>query len=144
MPLSVTKSAGADRDSQGRKVRLCRSRQDRIKPGRISFGCRRKAQIPDETATADRPDRLTADAIRHGIANRLFAGSLQAPLPVAADSNVFLPGNGTPVCAEHGARAGPSGGGQGIQNVDGSTDAGGLSQTAGTGRIEDFNHNDRF
>lgn len=90
------------------------------------------------------PDRLTADVIRHGIANRLFAGSLQMPLPVVADSNVFLPGRGASVCAEHGVRAGPSGGRRGVQNVDGSTDAGGLSQTAGTGRIEDFNHNDRF
>lgn len=90
------------------------------------------------------PDRLTADAIRHGIADRLFADSLQMPLPVAADGGVFLSGNGTPVCAEHGALAGPSSGGQRVQDADGSTDAGGLSQTAGTGRIEDFNHNDRF
>lgn len=66
------------------------------------------------------------------------------PLPVAADGGVFLSGNGTPVCAEHGALAGPSSGGQRVQDADGSTDAGGLSQTAGTGRIEDFNHNDRF
>ena len=67
-----------------------------------------------------------------------------APLSVAANSNVFLPGRGASVCAEHGVRAGPSGGRRGVQNVDGSTDAAGLPQTAGTGRIEDFDHNDRF
>ena len=43
------------------------------------------------------PDRLTADVIRHGIANRLFAGSLQMPLPVVADSGIFLLGNSAPI-----------------------------------------------
>ena len=43
------------------------------------------------------PDRLTADVIRDGIANRLFAGSLQMPLPVVADSGIFLLGNSAPI-----------------------------------------------
>ena len=78
------------------------------------------------------PDRLTADVIRHGIANRLFAGSLQMPLPVVADSGIFLLGNSAPIGVMPGRPA-----------ADGAFKMS-MAQTAGTGRIEDFNHNDRF
>lgn len=77
---------------------------------------------------------------------RLPSGSLQAPLSVAAGGGVFLPGNGAPIGAEFGLqpRAEPPGGGQGIQNIDGSTDAAGLPQDAGTAGIENLDYNDRF
>lgn len=92
------------------------------------------------------PGYLAADDIRHGIALGLPSGSLQAPLPVAAGGGVFLPGDGAPVGTESGLRprAEPPGGGQGIQNVDGSADAARLSQAAGTMGIENLDHNDRF
>lgn len=77
---------------------------------------------------------------------RLPSGSLQAPLSVAAGGGVFLPGDGAPVGTESGLRprAEPPGGGQGIQNIDGSADAAGLFLAAGTAGIENLDYNDRF
>jgi hypothetical protein len=67
-------------------------------------------------------------------------------LSTPAGSGIFPLGNGAPIGAEFGLQPGaePPGGGQGIQNIDGSADATGLSQAAGTAGIENLNYNDRF
>lgn len=63
-----------------------------------------------------------------------------------AGSGIFPWGNGAPVGAEFGLqpRAESPGGGQGIQNIDGSADAAGLFLAAGTAGIENLDYSDRF